>query len=355
MTKRVSENPIITPEMVKPTMPNLEVIGAFNPGAAVYRDEVVLLLRVAERPVLPDPDEVGVPVLDMESGSGQLKIIRFPRHSPRTNLSDPRAVAYNGQTYLSSISHLRLARSYDGVHFEVEPVPALFPETIYEEYGIEDCRITPIEGTYYISYTAVSRYGICVGLASTTDFRHYKRHGLILHHENKNVTLFPRKIDGQYVLLHRTASAFNGPNMWISYSPDLLHWGDHRVLMSPRPDRWDARRLGAGAPPIETPEGWLMVYHGVNPKDGYCAGVALLDLDDPSHVRHRSEEALLTPEENYEVSGFFERVVFPTGLVPINNGSMMLYYGVADRSVAVAKTSVEDLIACARNTMLEYA
>jgi predicted GH43/DUF377 family glycosyl hydrolase len=355
LTKRILENPIITPEMVEPTAPNMEVIGAFNPGAAVYQDHVVLLLRVAERPVPDNHDEVGVPMLDLESGSGQLKVINFPRHSPRTNLSDPRAVTYNGQTYLSSISHLRLARSHDGTHFKVEKTPALFPTTIYEEYGIEDCRITPIDGTYYISYTAVSRYGICVGLASTTDFQSYKRHGLILHHENKNVTIFPRRIEGLYMMAHRTASAFNGPNMWISYSPDLLHWGDHRMLMSPRPDRWDARRIGAGAPPIETTEGWLMVYHGVNPKDGYCAGVALLDLEDPTRVRHRSEEALLAPEEDYEVSGFFERVVFPTGLVLIQNGSMMLYYGVADRSVAAAQTSVEDLIACARNTMLEYA
>lgn len=355
MIKRILENPIITPEMVKPTAPNMQVIGVFNPGAAVYQDEIVLMLRVAERPVPDNHDEVAVPVLDLESPSGQLKILNFSRHSPSINLGDPRAVAYNGQIYLSSISHLRLARSRDGVHFEVEPVPALFPATTYEEYGIEDCRITLIDSTYYMSYTAVSRYGICVGLASTTDFRSYKRHGLILHHENKNVTLFPRKIDGLYVLAHRTASAFNGPNMWISYSPDLFHWGDHRMLMSPRPNRWDARRIGAGAPPIETPDGWLMVYHGVNPKDGYCAGVALLDLEDPTHVRHRSEEALLAPEEDYEVSGFFERVVFPTGLVPLQNGPMMLYYGVADRSVAVAQTSVADLVACARNAMLEYA
>jgi predicted GH43/DUF377 family glycosyl hydrolase len=216
VAKRVAENPIITPEMVKPSEPNLEVIGAFNPGATRFGDEIILLLRVAERPIMDDPDLVGVPVLNLNhADSGRLEILTFPRHSPLTDLSDPRAVVYEGRVYLSSISHLRLARSKDGVHFTIDDEPTLFPETKYEEYGIEDCRITPIDGVYYISYTAVSRYGICVGLACTEDFKRFRRLGLILHHENKNVALFPRRVGGRYVAMHRTASsAFNGPNMW---------------------------------------------------------------------------------------------------------------------------------------------
>lgn len=354
MAIRVPENPIITPEMVTPSAPNMEVIGAFNPGATYYNGEVILLLRVAERPLMEDPNKVGVPMLDVESDSRCLKILEFPVQSPHIDLTDPRAVTFEGRTYLSSISYLGIARSTDGENFQVDPEPALFPATPYEEYGIEDCRITVIEGVFYISYTAVSRYGICVGLASTHDFKTYKRHGLILHHENKNAVLFPRRINGRYTLMHRTgASALNGPNMWLAYSPDLLHWGDHQFFMAPRPHAWDARRIGGGAPPIETPEGWLMVYHGVNPKDGYCAGVALLDIENPHHIISRSENALLMPEEDYEVSGFFERVIFPTGLVPIDtNGSLMLYYGVADRSVAVAKTSIRELIACARDEVM---
>lgn len=355
MAKRVAQNPIITPEAVKPSEPDMEVVGAFNPGAIRYGEEVFLLLRVAERPILEDADHfVGVPVLNLNhSNSRRLEILRFPRHSPLTDLSDPRAVSYEGRIYLSSISHLRLARSRDGVHFTVDPEPTFFPETPYEEYGIEDCRITQIEDTYYITYTAVSRYGICVGLASTHDFKQFKRHGLILHHENKNVTLFPRKVNGRYVAIHRTApSAFNGPNMWIAYSPDLLSWGDHQFLMAPRAHDWDSRRIGAGAPPIETPEGWLIVYHGVNAKDGYCAGVALLDLEVPHRVLRRSNEPLIAPIEDYEVSGFFERVVFPTGLVPMDDGRWMVYYGVADRSVAVAETTLEELLAVAKGELV---
>jgi beta-1,2-mannobiose phosphorylase / 1,2-beta-oligomannan phosphorylase len=353
VAKRVAENPIITPEMIQPSEPNLEVVGAFNPGATRFGDEIILLLRVAERPILDDPDLVGVPVLNLNhSDSRRLEILTFPRHSPLTDLSDPRSVTYEGRVYLSSISHLRLARSKDGIHFTIDDEPTLFPETKYEEYGIEDCRITPIDGVYYIAYTAVSRYGICVGLACTEDFKHFKRLGLVLHHENKNVALFPRKVKGRYVAMHRTASsAFNGPNMWVAYSPDLLHWGDHQFLMAPRIHHWDSRRIGAGAPPVETPEGWLIVYHGVNAKDGYCAGVALLDLDEPHKVIYRSHEPLIAPTEDYEVSGFFERVVFPTGLTPMGDGRWMVYYGVADRAVAVAETTMDELLAVAKGEL----
>jgi predicted GH43/DUF377 family glycosyl hydrolase len=234
LAKRVAENPIITPETVPPSEPGLEVVGAFNPGAVRFGDEILLLLRVAERPILEDPERVGVPVLNLnhQRDSKRVEVLTFPRHSPHVDLSDPRAVYVEGRPYLSSISHLRLARSRDGIHFTIDAEPALFPENIHEEYGLEDSRITQIDDTYYITYTAVSRYGICVGLASTRDFRSFQRHGLILHHENKNVVLFPRRIKGQYVAVHRTGmSPFNGPHMW------------------------------AGAPPIETPEGWLLVYH----------------------------------------------------------------------------------------------
>ncbi len=358
MAKRVAENPIITPEAVPPSEPGLEVVGAFNPGAVRFGDEILLLLRVAERPVQEDPERVGVPVLnlDHQRDSKRVEVLTFPRHSPHVDLSDPRAVYVEGRPYLSSISHLRLARSRDGIHFTIDPEPTLFPETIHEEYGLEDSRITQIEDTYYITYTAVSRYGICVGLASTRDFRSFKRHGLILHHENKNVVLFPRRIQGYYVAIHRTGmSPFNGPHMWMARSPDLLHWGDHRFLMAPRAHMWDARRIGAGAPPIETPEGWLLVYHGVNAKDGYCAGVALLDLEEPHRVLHRSHEPLIAPTEDYEVSGFFERVVFPTGVVPMEDGRVLVYYGVADRAVAVAESSLDELIRVAQGERLQAA
>ncbi|MDW8050911.1 MAG: glycoside hydrolase family 130 protein [Armatimonadota bacterium] len=355
MAKRVAENPIITPEMVKPSEPDMEVVGVFNPGAARYGDEVVLLLRVAERPILDDPDFVGVPMLSLDNGAGsrRIEVLPIPRHSPLTDLSDPRAIAYEGRVYLSSISHLRLARSKDGIHFTIDEEPTLFPETPYEEYGIEDCRITQIDGVYYLCYTAVSRYGISVGIARTEDFKSFQRLGLILHHENKNVVLFPRKIKGRYAALHRTAaSPFNGPNMWLAYSPDLLHWGDHRFLMAPRIHHWDSRRIGAGAPPVETPEGWIVIYHGVNAKDGYCAGVALLDLEEPHRVISRSHEPLIVPTEDYEVSGFFERVVFPTGLTPMGDGRWLVYYGVADRSVAVAETTLEELISVAKGELV---
>ena len=234
MVRRDPARPIITPEQIPPSRPDVEVIGAFNPGAVRVGSEIVLLIRVAERPLCPDPEWVAFPAV--RPGARGVEVLRVRRDNPDLNLADPRFVFYRGQMYLTSISHLRVARSSDGVHFQVDPEPTLLPEGPYEWYGLEDPRITPLEGRYVIAYTSVSHLGVTVSLVETEDFRRFERLGVIFPPSNKDVALFPERVGGRYVALHRPSDLTLGqPEMWLAFSPDLRHWG--------RP----ARPLGWGA------------------------------------------------------------------------------------------------------------
>lgn len=208
---------------------------------------------------------------------------------------------------LAGRSVFALARSEDGYHFSVEPAPVMEPSKeepfrSYERRGIEDPRITYLEGEYYVMYTAYSRYGARLALCKTKDFKTFERLGLISEPENKDGCLFPRKVNGRYVRLDRPYGGGIG-NIWVSYSDDLLSWGDAEVVMTTRGGFWDSDRIGACAPPIETEHGWLEIYHGVkNTSAGpiYRMGAVLLDLENPSMVLCRSAVPILTPREYYE-------------------------------------------------------
>ena len=349
LVRRLSENPLIKPEDVRPSEEELEVVCTFNPGVAQVDGETLLLIRVAERPV-EEAGYVGVPVLDTGSDTPRIKVLRFKREEVDT--SDPRAVVHKGrkECYLSTISHLRVARSKDGVHFEVDPEPAIRPTEPWEEYGVEDPRITRIDGTYYITYVAVSRHGIATALATTKDFRSFEKHGIIFPPANRDVALFPEPIGGKFVTLHRPFPVYIGkPSMWLAYSPDLIHWDEHLFLMAPREGRWDSERIGGGTVPLKTEEGWLEIYHGVHPEKGYCLGAVLLDLERPHKVIARSEEPILAPEEDYETKGFFDRVVFTCGALLIDGRRLRIYYGAADRVVACAEADLLELLDSLRN------
>jgi predicted GH43/DUF377 family glycosyl hydrolase len=194
--ERALMNPLISPLHVQPTSPDLEVVSAFNAAAVSWHDETILLLRVAEMAKNVPENEIAVPIVIRNNGSADIEIKRFNKDMPGLDISDPRAVILDSEIFLSSLSHLRLARSTDGYHFDIEKQPAIFPTEPYEEYGIEDPRMTYLEGTVYINYTAVSRYGVSIALASTNDFKTYTKHGIILPPENKNVVIFPERIDG---------------------------------------------------------------------------------------------------------------------------------------------------------------
>jgi len=251
-------------------------------------------------------------------------------------------------------SHLCVARSANGVDgWQIDPQPTLLadPEHFPEEvWGIEDPRITylPELSKYGIVYTAYSRVGPGVALALTEDFDHFERYGMIMAPEDKDAALFPHRIGGEWALIHRPVSA-PGAHMWMSYSPDLRHWGSHKLMLEARRGGWwDANKIGLAPPPIETPQGWLVIYHGVRQTSSGCLyrlGLALFDLHTPERCLKRSDEWIFGPEQPYERSGDVDDVVFPCGYTVAPDGDTIhLYYGAADTSIALASGSVRQLL-----------
>lgn len=254
----------------------------------------------------------------------------------------------------SGHSHLCVARSADGVHnWQIDEQPTLpaDPEQFPEElWGVEDPRITyvPELASYAVVYTAYSRGGPGVSLALTEDFRRFERYGMIMPPEDKDAALLPRRIGGHWALIHRPVGNL-GAHMWISYSPDLRHWGSHKLMLEARRGAWwDANKIGLSPPPIETPQGWLVVYHGVRQTAGgalYRLGLALFDLDNPERCLRRSSTWIFGPEEPYERHGDVDNVVFPCGYTLAPDGdTLSLYYGAADTSIALATGSVRALL-----------
>jgi predicted GH43/DUF377 family glycosyl hydrolase len=399
-TVRASENPILRPQELRPSRDDFEVIGVFNAGVARYRDEVILLLRVAERPVGQREDVVLSPIYDVASKDIILK--PFARDDPRNDFSDPRLIvawasrpclpnlghelapAQTGEaressmgvspmnrthgqdaratseTYLTSISHLRLARSRDGRRFQVEDRPALAPANEYETFGLEDPRITCVEGmgspTYYITCVGVSPRGVTTCLASTRDFESFERHGVIFHPDNKDVVLFgtpnakkgarepgPARGAGRYYALHRPhSSLFLRNDIWIAESPDLFCWGNHRYLLGTRAGLWDETRIGAGAVPFRTDRGWIELYHGADRHNRYCMGALLLEGEQPWKILARSATPVFAPEADYERAGFFGQVVFSCGLL-FEDETLKIYYGAADTSICYAEILLADV------------
>lgn len=248
-------------------------------------------------------------------------------------------------------SFFALARSDDGLHFEVEDRPVLMPArqgpfAEYESQGIEDPRVTFIDGAYYIMYTACSAHGHRIALAKTDDFHSFERVALVSEPGNKDGVLFPEKINGLYARLDRPIGRGVG-SIWVSYSEDLHSWGRTQVAFSPRAGYWDSYRIGASAPPIRTEHGWLEIYHGVKMTSAgpiYCAGTALLDLDDPAKVIERCSAPLLAPREDYERIGDVGNVVFASGAIIEPDGEVKLYYGAADTCLCVASAGLDDIL-----------
>src|SRR5438874_3837700 len=255
------------------------------------------------------------------------------------------------------ISHLTAARSADGVtdwRIDSQPTFSAEPEQYPEElWGVEDARIVRLEtlGCFAVTYTAYSRAGPLVALATTEDFRTFERHGSIMSPEDKDAALFPRQFGGRWALIHRPVPHSGGAkaNMWLSFSPDLHNWGDHSVLLEARDGAWwDAGKIGLSPQPIETVDGWLVIYHGVrNTPAGalYRVGLALLDLDDPRRVLRRGDEWGVGPGGTYGVTGDIPNVVFPCGAVLDQvSGTLRLYYGAADTCVGLITAQIGDVL-----------
>ncbi len=340
--RRAIENPIISPADVRPSRPDFEVICVINAGVARLGDEVILLLRVVERPLHDDESVYLAPVFNERTGV--VDLIPFPLNDPRYNFSDPRMIGTPDSTYLTALSHLRLARSRDGVRFTVEDAPALFPANAYETYGIEDPRITQIGDSYYVNYVAVSRLGIVTALARTHDFKTFERMGIIFAPENKDVVIFPEKIGGKYAALHRpSAHGIGAPEIWSAESPDLMCWGNHRHMVGLRDNGWEDARIGGSAVPFRIDQGWLAIYHGANRQNRYSMAALLLDKDRPWKVLARSNRPILEPETDYERFGFFNNVVFSCGAL-YEDGLVKMYYGAADTVMALAELPIQDVL-----------
>jgi predicted GH43/DUF377 family glycosyl hydrolase len=296
---RVPTNPIITPSDV-PYPAN----AVFNPGAAQVDGDTVLLMRVED---------------------------------------------------LRGISSLYVARSHDGIsNWRFDEKPLLTPNhsRAEEVWGCEDPRLTwlPEREEWAITYTAYSDRGPLVSLAMTRDFRDVVRLGPVMPPDDKDAALLPSRIGGRWAMLHRPAPIRGGAHIWISFSPDLRHWGDHTLVIEARDGAWwDAGKIGLGPPPVAVPGGWLVMYHGAHTTASgpiYRVGLALLDRDDPTVVLRRSDEWVLGPAATYERIGDVSKVVFPNGwIVDAERDLVMLYYGAADSVVALATARLSDVLA----------
>lgn len=339
---RSPDNPIIEPKDVRPSRDDFEVVGVFNAGVARFGEEVILLLRIAERPISTKQDVVLTAIYDV--AKGEVVTEEFSRNDPQIDFSDPRLIITPSGTYLTSISHLKLARSKDGINFKIEDAPAIAPANDFETFGIEDPRISFIDGTYYVNYVAVCPLGVTTCLASTKDFHTFERRGAIFCPENKDVAIFPERIDRKYYALHRPTSPLFGRNdVWLAESHDLVCWGNHRHLMGLRRRCWDEKRIGASAIPFRIDEGWVEIYHGADLNNRYCLGAVLLDSHEPWKVIARSAKPILEPQADYEIEGFFGNVVFSCGLLH-EDGKLKIYYGVADTAICYAELPLTDVL-----------
>lgn len=302
--ERLSQVPILTP-----TENWWESTNVFNPGATVFQDKIILLYRA------------------------------------------------KGNDY---ISRFGLAISSDGINFERFPEPVFEGQAVnpYERLGVEDPRITQIDGEYFIYYTGASVYPldqveesqaaslskkapwrIRTFLTKTKDFKTFTHEKIELHFDSKDSTLFPEKIKGKYRLLHRIY-----PDVYLTESEDLASWKASKKIISPRSGYWDSERVGAGAPPLKTRLGWLHFYHGVDDNHVYHLGLLLHKIDEPERILYRSELPILSPEMPWEKQGYVDNVVFSCGAVE-KNGQYLIYYGAADKVIALAAIEKEKLLA----------
>ncbi|WP_460553606.1 glycoside hydrolase family 130 protein [Ferruginibacter profundus] len=342
IAKRFTQNPLLSPADLTPSTDGLQITCLLNPGVFQYQNKTWLLVRVAERPAQKD-NAISFPVL---TPAGSIEIIAIKKDDPALNATDARVINYKGVDYLTTLSHLRLLCSDDGIKFyEPEGYPLLTGEGMLQAFGIEDCRVSFLDNKYYLTFTAVSGNGVGVGLRTTTDWKNFQSHGMMLPPHNKDCAIFDEKINGVYYALHRPSSVDIGGNyIWITSSPDGIHWGNHKCIIKVREGAWDSARVGAGAAPIKTKKGWLAIYHGANQKHQYCLGAFLMDLNDPSKIIARTAEPIMVPTATYETSGFFGNVVFTNGhIVHPDGDTITVYYGAADEFVCGAHFSLQEI------------
>jgi len=342
IAKRFPENPLLMPKDLKPSTGDLQIISLLNPGVFTFKNKICLLVRVAES-ITQKEGAIFFPAMN---ASGKVEIIEISLNDPNLVANDARVINYKGLDYLTTLSHLRLLYSEDGINFqEPEDKSLLSGNSVLEQYGIEDCRVSLLGDTYYLTYTAVSENGVGVGLRTTKDWKNFEPKGMIFPPHNKDCAIFEELINGKFYALHRPSSpAIGGNYIWLAESYDGIHWGNHQCIVKSRKGFWDSARVGAGAAPIRTEKGWLEIYHGANAENHYCLGAFLMNLEDPSKIIARTKDPIMVPQENYELSGFFGFVVFTNGHI-VDGDKLTIYYGAADEFVCGAHFSIKEILA----------
>lgn len=344
---------LLKPEDFKPSFNDWEIKGVLNPAAIrLPNKKIMLYVRTAESAMQRDSTTV-CPIMSSEKEYSfnyqhihEKDIVRRGRWG-EMYLKD-------GLCRLPTISHFKkVILSSDGFKVEeIEQKPVFTGIPGDGDYGVEDSRIVKLDDKYAMTYVSVSaNEGVSTSLALSKDLENWKRQGIIFREQNKDVVIFPEKINEFYIALHRPEGffEFSKPSIWISYSKDLIYWGRERSILRPRIG-WESDRTGAGAPPIKTKKGWLLIYHGAvreGENNIYCAGAALFDLKNPERILARTpkNKPLIKPSEKFEKKGFIDNVVFPTGAVlDLKEKDLLIYAGGADRFVSVRKLSIKDIL-----------
>lgn len=339
LARRFLENPLLRPGDVRASEAGLEVVGVLNPGVFRFEGKIFLLARVAERPAAV-AGRVRIPFLR----DGRVEILDLATDDPELSMGDPREFRYRGVGYLSTLSHLRLFSSADGRSF-ADTGRMIHGAGPREAFGVEDCRVTALaDGRFVLAYTAVSADGYGVGVKVTRDWEAFEDFGMVLPPANKDAAVFGETLGGKYWCLHRPSGVVVGGHyIWASSSPDLRHWGGHACVARVRPGGWDSARVGAGAAPIRTPRGWLVIYHGADEASRYRLGALLLDLENPARVLGRSAEPIMEPRTDYEERGFFGGVVFTNGHL-VEGDRVTVYYGASDSVIGGAEFSLGEIL-----------
>ncbi len=352
---KIKDKVLLRPSDFKPSFKDWQIKGVLNPAAVrLSNGKILLYVRIAESAGQEEGSTLTCPIMSSEEEYSfyyqQIKrkdIVRMGRWG-EMYLKD-------GSCRLPTISHFkRVIVSKDGFSVEeTEQKPAFNGMPGDGDYGVEDARIIRLYNRYLMTYVSVSiNEGVSTSLAISRDLKNWQRKGIIFREQNKDAVIFPEKIRGKYVALHRPEGffAFSRPSVWISYSPDLIYWGRERSIVQPRQGAWDHRRVGAGPPPIKTKKGWLCIYHGVKEienKNIYSAGAFLLDLKNPERIlaRSPSNRPLIEPIKDYEKTGFMENVIFPTGaVIDLNEKDLLLFCGGADSVVSVKELQIKDIM-----------
>ncbi|MBN1941493.1 MAG: hypothetical protein JW772_04910 [Candidatus Diapherotrites archaeon] len=341
---------LLKPSDLNPTFPEWIVEGVLNPAGIRLQDKkIVLLVRVAESGLHRIGNKIAWPIMERN------KTI-YEKISSKDIIGEQDNTVHlkSGIWRLKTISHFRKIL-LDETGFNVEQIfqkPLFTGNSKEGQHGVEDPRITKFKNNYLMTYVTVSHNeGVCTSLAVSKDLHLWQRKGIIFREQNKDVVLFPEKIKGEFVALHRPEGwfEFSRPSIWISHSKDLVYWGKEKSIVQPREKSWETDRIGAGTVPLKTSQGWLVLYHGVKKTDMgriYSAGALLLDLKNPEKVLARTPKniPLLEPKKDFEKQGFISNVVFPTvAIMDLNGKDLLIYSGGADSVTTVRKIALKDV------------